>query len=101
VAVKHAIGPIVCVAAIAAAGIRPAKAIDVPWTLGTAMVKKVETEIVMPKGAGPLSAYTRYYEAGFDHGRRIVFGELLLGGDRRIHLSDHPPLVIDGGCWVV
>ncbi len=54
----------------------------------------------MPKGATPISDYTRYYEAGYDRGQRIVFGVLTRRGDQQIHIG-HDPIVSDGGCSVI
>jgi hypothetical protein len=54
----------------------------------------------MPYGAKPIGVYTRYYEPGFDHGRRIVFGLLTEQGDKQIHIG-HQPVIMDGGCSVV
>ncbi len=73
---------------------------DTFWVLDPAVVHKLEAQIVMPEGAKPISVYTRYYEPGFDHGRRTVFGLLTEKGDRQIHIG-HQPIVMDGGCSVV
>jgi hypothetical protein len=75
---------------------------DAFWVLEPLVVHRLEARIVMPKGANPIDAYTRYYESGFDHGRRTVFGLLTEGGDRQIHISGHNPVSpLDGGCSVV
>ena len=71
------------------------------WVLDTAVVHKLETRVVMPVGAKPVRAFTRYYEPGFDHGRRVVFGLLTEDGDRQVHISDHTPISMDGGCSIV
>jgi hypothetical protein len=71
------------------------------WTLGPKTVSQMEAQILMPAGAKPIAAYTRYYEPGFDHGRRVVFGMLLEGRDRKVHIGPNHPIVLDGGCSVV
>jgi hypothetical protein len=55
----------------------------------------------MPDGAKPIEAYTRYYEPGYDTGRRVVFGVLTEKGDKQIHMSGSHPIIMDGGCSVV
>lgn len=70
------------------------------WVLDPAVVHRLEARIVMPEGAEPVGAYTRYYEAGFDHGRRTVFGLLTEDGDKQIHIG-HRPIVLDRGCSVI
>ena len=55
----------------------------------------------MPKGAKPVGAYTRYYQPGYDHGRRVVFGVLTQEGDKQIHIAGSPLLGFDNGCSVV
>jgi hypothetical protein len=71
------------------------------WTLEPKTVSRMEARIVMPVGAKPLAAFTRYYEPGFDHGRRVVFGLLTERGDRKIHIGPNHPIAVDGGCSVV
>jgi hypothetical protein len=73
---------------------------DTFWVLYLAVVHNLEARIVMPQGAKPISAFTRYYEPGFDHGRRTVFGLLTEKGDKQIHMGQ-VPIVMDGGCSVV
>jgi hypothetical protein len=70
------------------------------WVLNPAVVHKLEARIVMPEGAKPIGVYTRYYEPGFDHGRRTVFGVLTEEGDKQIHIG-HQPMIMDGGCSVL
>jgi len=71
-----------------------------PWTLDPAIVRQLEARAVMPEGTKPIDAYTRYYVPGYDHERRVVYGLLKEGGDKRIHLSNGP-IIMDGGCSVV
>ena len=74
---------------------------DPPWTLDSAVVRTLEAKILMPGGAQRIEAYTRYYEPGYDNGRRIVFGVLTANGDKQIHTSGNLPIILDGGCSVV
>ena len=73
---------------------------DPPWTLDAAIVGQLEARAVMPGGAKPIDAFSRYYVPGYDHGRRVVYGRLKEGGDKRIHFSNGP-IIMDGGCSVV
>jgi hypothetical protein len=73
---------------------------DPPWALDAGMVGQLETRAVMPPGAKPIDAFTRYYVPGYDHGRRVVYGLLKEGGDKHIHFSNGP-IIMDGGCSVV
>lgn len=74
---------------------------DTFWVLDLAVVHKLEARIDMPDGAKPIRAFTRYYEPGFNHGRRVLFGLLTEDGDQQIHISGHAPISMDGGCSIV
>ena len=73
---------------------------DPPWTLDGSIIEQLEARVVMPADAKPIDNFTRYYVPGYDHGRRVVYGFLKEGGDKRIHLSNGP-VIVDGGCSVV
>ena len=74
------------------------------------MIEALEAAIVMPPGAGPLSAYRRQYGGTLEAGRRVVYGRFYLPGfaglpkdEPPVTLLDHQPspMVQDGGCAVV
>ena len=82
--------------AIAAAGDGP-----IPTHHQTILMDKIERQVVMPKGAEPLSRYERYY---YRRGGEVV-GIYVFGprasGRRWVADRKNAPLVFDGGCSVV
>jgi hypothetical protein len=79
--------------AIAAAG-------DARFTPAPGTVTGIEGKVTLPKGAGPLSSYTRYYAGAVVDGRRKIqaFYER---GKSEVHIlapSQELPGVLDGGC---
>lgn len=82
----------------------------VPFPDSDQLIRNVESNIVMPEGAGPLESYTRHY------GRETLFGESDRYGEGYVfglleRVSDEPrtarwtedplPHISDGGCSVV
>lgn len=72
----------------------------------TALMDRIEREIRLPEGAGPLASYARYYawQQRGDGVRKVVGVYLGLGertpGRRWVEETDFP-LVMDGGCGLV
>jgi hypothetical protein len=81
-----------------------------PPALTPADVARIESALVMPKGAESLDRYVRYYSVGQDKGGAFVYGTFVragafqqFDGEPRVLIVDeskHPP-VSDGGCLVV
>lgn len=78
-----------------------------------ALISKLESKIVMPPGAGPLSSYVRAYTEGDFNGKDLVIGQMIDRNLAKIIARDQhqpvpPPVrrtlekeippVFDGGC---
>lgn len=80
-------------------------------------IGRIESELVLPAGAEPLYAYSRFYAARTQDGRRVIIGEFVLGEPDwllkhrtilevitdTIFVVDeiNMPDVTDGGCGVL
>ena len=73
------------------------------WSPSLASIEKLESDLRLPRGAGPLNDYTRYYSSDPRRGRHAVTGVLVAGGDRAIHIISYSdlPKILDGGCGVI
>lgn len=63
----------------------------------------LERALILPKGAYPLSKYTRHYAAVNRGGRTMVRG-VLVGGPSKVVIEtvkSDLPVIMDGGCDVV
>jgi hypothetical protein len=70
------------------------------WVPTAEVVAQLEAQIHLPKGASPLTSYTRYYAGSILRGHRVVVGTYQhSGGGVVIEKSSHDlPIVYDGGC---
>ncbi|UPT62570.1 MAG: hypothetical protein M0D54_19810 [Hyphomonadaceae bacterium JAD_PAG50586_4] len=82
-------------------------------------IRAIEDQMVMPRGAGPLELYSRYYAPDQLNGREVIVGVFLLrdaleetAHTGAVTVASIPnaftmasrwqlPLVLDGGCSVV
>ncbi len=71
------------------------------WIPDRTLVERIESQIVLPKGARPLPEYTRNYQGVTVDNRQYVGAQLALGGDRQIHLVDIFQVDPRGNCEVV
>lgn len=86
-------------------------------TLDAALIRKIESEMVMPADAKPVAAYTRFYRVGEIDGRAVIEGVYLISDASYYRARSIPvegisnafimkpdvdlPLILDGGCGVV
>ncbi len=85
------------------------------WRPELAMIKDMESRLVLPERAAGLESYERYFAGDYVGGRKVVIAVLLdrrmagppdTTGDRvapGIHIRNAPdlPAIGDGGCWMV
>jgi len=74
------------------------------WKPTFQQITSVESNLVLPQGAYPLSSYVRYYAGEIANQKRFVKGVFLyktVPGRVEIVESDRLPQVFDGGCSVV
>lgn len=80
-------------------------AVSADWLPTADMIAKLEATVRMPKGAGALSAYDRYYTGLVQQGRRVVEAVYVSAsagrGQSHIVPGDKMPGIADGGCSVV
>jgi hypothetical protein len=80
------------------------KAVESPWVPTVNDIKELEGKVQMPKGAAPLSTFTREYAGRIDHGHRVIVG-LYSGSGGRIVIDKSPAdlndSTLDGGCGIV
>jgi hypothetical protein len=73
------------------------------WVPTTAQVQELEKHLTQPV-ASKLALSTRYYFGFYEHGRRVIRGEILhpeMEHDPTIHIDQNFPLIMDGGCGVI
>ncbi|MFZ3287823.1 MAG: hypothetical protein WA191_13360 [Telluria sp.] len=74
------------------------------WKPTSQQITSVEANLVLPRGAYPLSSYVRYYAGEIANQKRLVKGVFLykaVPGRLEIVESERLPQVFDGGCSVV
>ncbi|SEM20168.1 hypothetical protein SAMN05428989_3346 [Pseudoxanthomonas sp. GM95] len=76
---------------------------DVRRLDGAQLMKTLEQQVTLPKGASPLSDYTRYYTLTNDGMLVGIYVKDFDGGDRQAHLASERemPIFFDGGCSVI
>ena len=75
-----------------------------PTAEQAAIMDRIEREVRLPAGAGPLGAYERYYALHQDdRGTRVVAAIYVRGGTpgRRWVEETGQPMIADGGCDVI
>jgi hypothetical protein len=79
------------------------------WRPTKAQIARVESRIVMPRGAfGPLVSYARFYAGERRNGRRVIVGELVrltrepvLPPAMKVVRPTDLPALADFGCGVI
>jgi hypothetical protein len=66
-------------------------------------VAAIERSVVLPRGAEPLTKYSRHYASVGDEAHRVIRGIYLLGDGTGVVVTtaDRLPVVFDGGCSVI
>ena len=76
-------------------------------TLSLDDIRRVETLVKMPPGAGSISGYNRFYAIKVEAGHEMIWGTFLLTNRSpplpTIHIvrPEEMPAILDGGCSVV
>jgi hypothetical protein len=80
------------------------KAVEPPWVPTANNIRELENKVQMPKGAAPLSTFTREYAGRIDHGHRVIVG-LYSGSSGRIVIdkcaAELNDSTLDGGCSII
>jgi hypothetical protein len=74
------------------------------WQPSLATIKKIESQLKLPKSAYSLKRYKRFYAGEIVDGKKVIVGIFLFNGKvRGVEITDllHMPVVFDGGCSVL
>lgn len=80
------------------------QALGLRWVPTANDITELEGKVQMPKGAAPLSTFTREYAGRIEHGHRLIVG-LYSGSGGNVVIHQFPEelqdTTLDGGCGVV